>query len=383
MLSAKLPDSREVLGVTQDISWVDFDLLESFMADVFVKVGIAPQEAKICADVLISSDRRGIDSHGIARLNYYVARIKTGQISPVTKFEIVRETATTAVVDGHNGMGQVISKQAMQLAIDKAKQYGMSMVAVRNSNHYGFAGYYPWMAIKEDMIGITGTNARPAIAPTFGVENMLGTNPLTIGFPTDESFPFVLDCATSVSQRGKIEVCARQKKRLPDGWVIDENGQYCRDAEQVLSDLLRGKAAFTPLGGMGEDGAGYKGYGYATVVEVLSAALQQGAFLRQLTGHENGDLVPHRIGHFFLAIDIKAFVEPPAFKKISGDIMRELRQSKKAPGAERIFTAGEKEHIAWIELKTKGAKLDAVLQEEILQLRQEFSLNQYHFPFEA
>jgi L-2-hydroxycarboxylate dehydrogenase (NAD+) len=369
--------------VTRDSYWVDFNLLENFIADVFVKIGVAPQEAMICAEILITADKRGIDSHGIGRLKLYVDRIRSGQISPITKFEIVRETPTTAVADGHNGLGQVISKMAMQLAIDKARHYGMGMVAVRNSNHYGFAGYYALMAIKEDMIGITGTNARPSIAPTFGVDNMLGTNPLTIGFPTDESFPFVLDCATSVSQRGRVEVYSRQKKRLPEGWVINEKGQFCTDADQVLTDLILGKAAFTPLGGAGEEGAGYKGYGYATVVEVLSAALQQGAFLRQLTGHENGKLVPYRLGHFFLIIDIKAFVEPARFKKIAGDIMRELRQSKKAPGAERIFTAGEKEHIAWLELQSKGANLDAVLKEEILQLRQEFNLNQYQFPFES
>lgn len=369
--------------MTSDISWVDFDLLEGFIADVFVKVGIAPEEARICADVLITADKRGIDSHGIGRLSYYVDRLKNGQVSPITQFEIVRETMTTAVVDGHNSMGHVIAKQAMQLAIDKAKRYGMSMVAVRNSNHYGFAGYYPLMAIKEDLIGITGTNARPAIAPTFGVDNMLGTNPLTIGFPTDEDFPFVLDCATSVSQRGRIEVFARQNKKLPEGWVINEEGQFCTDPDQVLTDLLKGKAAFVPLGGMGEEGAGYKGYGYATVVEVLSAALQQGAFLRQLSGRENGNLAPYRFGHFFLVIDINSFTEPPAFKKTTGDIMRDLRQSKKSPGANRIFTAGEKEHLAWLELQTKGAKLDAVLKEEILQLRQEFNLRQYHFPFET
>lgn len=230
-------------------------------------------------------------------------------------------------------MGHVIGKKAMQIAIDKAKKYGMGMVAVRNSNHYGIAGYYALMAIEEGMIGITGTNARPSVAPTFGVENMLGTNPLTFGIPTDEEFPFLLDCATSVSQRGKIEMYDRANKDIPVGWVIDENGNYRTDTKQVLIDLTRGKAALTPLGGIGEEGAGYKGYGYATIVEILSSALQEGAFLKMLSGFdENGNKVPYRLGHFFIAIDISSFTELEKFKRIAGDILRQLRASKKNAG---------------------------------------------------
>src|SRR5665811_2329238 len=164
---------------------------------------------------------------------------------PVTEFEIIREGFTTAVVDGHNGMGQVTSKRAMQMAIDKAKKYGMGMVVVRNSTHYGIAGYYAIMAAKQNMIGITGTNARPSIAPTFGVENMLGTNPMTFGIPSDESFPFLLDCATSITQRGKIELYAREEKELPKGWVIDKNGESKTNSAEVLEDLIKGCLLYT------------------------------------------------------------------------------------------------------------------------------------------
>lgn len=212
--------------IYKDVVWVDFDTLEAFMKDVFVGIGVPEEDAKICANVLITSDKRGIDSHGIGRLKpIYVDRIRAGIQNPITEFEIVRESATTAVIDGHNGMGHVIAFKSMKLAIEKAKRYGMGMVAVRNSTHYGIAGYYPIMAVENGMIGITGTNARPSIAPTFGVENMLGTNPLTFGIPTDEKFPFVLDCATSVAQRGKIEVYARAGKELPEGWVIGLDGR--------------------------------------------------------------------------------------------------------------------------------------------------------------
>ena len=188
---------------------------------------------KVCAEVLIEADKRGIDSHGVGRFRpIYIDRINAGFQKPVTEFEITREGLTTAVVDGHNGMGQVIAKRSMQMAIDKAKKYGMGMVVVRNSTHYGIAGYYAIMAAKENMIGITGTNARPSIAPTFGVENMLGTNPLVYGMPTDEEFPFVIDCATSITQRGKIELYAREKKSLPPGWVIDQQGNTRTDADR-------------------------------------------------------------------------------------------------------------------------------------------------------
>jgi LDH2 family malate/lactate/ureidoglycolate dehydrogenase len=307
----------------------------------------------------------------------YLERIKDGILNPVTRFEIVREGATTAVVDGHNGMGHVIAYKAMRLAIDKAKKYGMAMVAVRNSTHYGIAGYYPLMAVHENMIGITGTNARPSIAPTFGVENMLGTNPLTFGMPTDEDFPFLLDCATSIIQRGKIELYAREGKELTKGLVIDENGESKTNSKEVLDDLIAGRAALTPLGGIGEETGGYKGYGYATVVEILSAALQQGAFMKMLMGKKDGKKAPYPLGHFFIVIDINSFTDPGDFKKTTGDILRELRASRKIPGKNRIYTAGEKEYYTWQERKDKGVPFNEQLLEEFRGLCETYDLKDY------
>lgn len=364
------------------IAWVKFDVMERFMTDVFKAAGVPDDDAKICAEILITADKLGIDSHGTNRLKpIYIDRIKAGILSPVTNMEIVKEGPTTAVIDGHNGMGHVISKKAMQMAIDKARDFGMGMVAVRNSSHYGIAGYYTLMAVEAGMIGMTGTNARPSIAPTFGVENMLGTNPITFGIPTDEEFPFLLDCATSVSQRGKIEVYDRAGKIIPHGWVIDADGNDRTDTHQILSDLSTGAAALTPLGGIGEEGGGYKGYGYATVVEILSAALQGGSFLKMLTGIQNGKRVPYRLGHFFVAINISSFIEIDAFKKTAGDILRQLRASKKMPGQAKIYTAGEKEHLTWLERKDRGVPLNDELQREIAGLRDEFGLTGYDFPF--
>jgi LDH2 family malate/lactate/ureidoglycolate dehydrogenase len=367
----------------KDCIWVDFDKLTEFMIEVFKKVGVPEEDAKICADVLITSDKRGIDSHGIGRFKpIYIDRINEGIINPKTTFEIVRESPTTAVIDGHNGMGQVIGYRSMKIAIDKAKKYGMGMVAVRNSNHYGIAGYYALMASDNGMIGITGTNARPSISPTFGVENMLGTNPLTIGFPTDEEFPFCIDCATSITQRGKIEVYARLGKEMPKGWVIDENGESKTDPNIVLEDLIKGRAALTPLGGIGEETGGYKGYGYAVVVEVLSSALAGGAYLKSLLGYdENGKKVPYKLGHFFIAINIENFIDLESFKKTSGDIMRKLRNSKKMPGQQRIWTAGEKEYDAYLYRKDRGVPIDPVLQKQIKDLIAKYDLKQFDFPF--
>ena len=239
------------------------------------------------------------------------------------------------------------------------------------------------MAVKENMIGITGTNARPSIAPTFGVENMLGTNPLTFGFPTDEPFPFMLDCATSIIQNGKIEYYARIGHDVPAGMVIGRDGSELTDSQQILKDIRSEKAALAPLGGLGELFAGYKGYGYATVVEILSAALASGIFLKALEGKdEQGNIRPYHLGHFFIAIDTEAFMGAEAFKKTCGDILRDLRASQKAPGQPRIYTAGEKEYDVWMERKDKGVPMTEDVQKEFLQIRDEFGLTQFHFPFE-
>ncbi len=358
---------------------VSFDALGNFMRKVFLALGVPPNDARICADVLLEADKRGIDSHGIARLKtIYYDRIKSGIQKPVTKLEIVKETPATAVFDAHNGMGMVASKKAMETAIKKAAKCGVAMTVVKNSTHYGIAGYYVLQAVARDMIGITGTNARPSVAPTFGVENMLGTNPLTFGIPTDEEFPFVLDCATSIIQRGKIEVYARKNKKIPKGWVIGADGKFRINARQILMDLKRSKAALLPLGGFAKT-SGYKGYGYATVVEILSAALAGGKFLKSLSGEKGGKKIPIPLGHFFIAINISSFIPPEEFKKISGGIVRALRKSRKAPGQARIYTAGEKEHLAFLERSEKGVPLAEKTREEIKRMAAELGIEGLDF----
>lgn len=367
----------------KDCEWVDFDILENFMTEVLIREGVPGKDAEIVSEVLITADKRGIDSHGIGRFKpIYIDRIDAGILNPETKVDIIKETPTTAVLDGNNGMGHVLSVQAMNMAIDKAESCGLSMVVARNTTHYGIAGYYSLMATECDMIGITGTNARPSIAPTFGVENMLGTNPFTIGLPTDEEFPFVIDCATSIAQRGKIEALERAGKECPAGWVIGRDGKTKTDSAEILKDLVAGNAALTPLGGIGEESGGYKGYGYATVVEIFSAALQDGKFMKDLGGvDEYGKKIPIPLGNFFIAINPDFFLGRDIFKTIAGKICRELRSSQKMPGAERIYTAGEKEFVAWEYRSEHGCPVPEGLQKQLCELRDRFKLD-YQFTWD-
>jgi len=363
---------------------VDWKTITNFVIDSFVGYGVPEEDAKICADVLLESDKRGIESHGVNRFKpVYLDRIRDGIQNPVTNFEIIKETPTTAVVDGHDGMGQVIGYKAMKMAIEKAKEYGMGMVVVRNSCHYGIAGYYPSMACKEGCIGMTGTNARPSVAPTFGVEGMFGTNPLTIGIPTDEDFDFLIDCASSITQNGKVEYYERIGEDVHPGTIIGQDGEPVEgDAGEALKMIRGGTAALTTLGGIGEALGGYKGYGYAMVVELLSAVLQDGFYGKALDGKDaDGNKSPYHLGHFFIAIDTNHFLGEELCRKKAGDIIRSVRASKKAPGAERIYTAGEKEHLVRLARKD-GVPINESVQKEIIEVRDGLGLIQYKFPWE-
>ncbi|MHA1436336.1 MAG: Ldh family oxidoreductase [Promethearchaeota archaeon] len=364
-----------------NVVYLNAEILEAFMRDVFIGVGVPKEDAKIIANVLITSDKRGIDSHGIQRCKMYYDRIKAGIYEVKTKIDVIKDGPTTALWDGNCGMGHVIAYKAMKTAIEKAKKYGLGAVAVRNSTHFGIAGYYSLMAIKEGMIGIAVTNARPSIPPTFGSEPMLGTNPLTVGAPTDEEFPFLIDCATSIIQRGKVEVYSRINKPLPENTVIDDKGEILTDPNLVLEKMLERKAALLPLGGKGEETAGYKGYGYATLVELLSAALQEGIYLRDTLGIVENGQKRLKVGHFFLAINTENFIGLNSFKKTAGNIMRTLRSSRRIPSEERIYTAGEKEYYAEIERKKKGIPLNKSLQSDIKTMQKELALEKYDFPF--
>ena len=363
--------------------YVSWELMNDFLTDAFKGYGVPEEDAKICADVLLESDRRGIESHGCNRFKpIYIDRIENGTLLPVTKMDIVKDTPTTVVMDANNGMGMVASYHMMKMLIEKAAKYGMAGGAIYNSTHYGIAGYWTTMAEKAGMIGISGTNARPSVAPTWGVEPMMGTNPLTFTMPTDEEFPFNFDCATSIVQNGKIEYYERSGIPTPEGLVVTKDGGTMTDSGQILKDMRAGKCALLSIGGLGEATGGFKGYGFTTIVEILSAALAGGPFMKELSGkNPDGSNRMYRLGHFFFVINPEFFMGLDTFKKTAGDICRGLRASEKAPGAERIYTAGEKEWDAWQDRKDKGVPVGESVQKEIITVRDKLNLP-YHFPFE-
>jgi L-2-hydroxycarboxylate dehydrogenase (NAD+) len=359
----------------EGLAYVPHGVIHDFMIEVFQALGTPPEEARICAEVLITADLQGIESHGVGRLKYYYDRIKAGVQSTTTQIEVIKETETTAVVDGHHGMGHITAYRSMRLAMAKARQFGLGAVAVRNGTHFGIAGYYPLMAAREGMMGLTVTNARPAIAPTFGTEPMLGTNPIAFAAPSDLDFPFCFDGATSISQRGKVEVAARAEKPIPEGWVIDPDGRPLTDPDRILSDLGKATAAFLPLGGAGELFAGFKGYDLATMVEILCASLCGGVFMKDLLGFApDGSRRPYMLGHLFLAIDIEHFIPLELSKSITGGILRALQASRKAPGQERIYVAGEKEYEMTQIVREHGVPINRNLRQDLQTMRDELGI---------
>jgi L-2-hydroxycarboxylate dehydrogenase (NAD+) len=367
---------------TEDIVYVPADVLQQFVEQVFAALGTPPEDARICAEVLVASDRRGIESHGVGRLRAYYDRIRAGVQLVETQMEIVQETATTALVDGHHGMGAVIAYRSMRLAIDKARQHGLGAVAVRNSTHFGIAGYYALMAAREGMMGLALTNARPVVPPTFGAEPMLGTNPIAFAAPSDNEFPFCFDAATSTVSRGKIEVLARAEKPTPEGWVVDAAGAPLTASKEILRGLEIGTAMLLPLGGAGEATGGYKGFDLATVVEILCASLCGGAFMKDLLGFApDGSRRPYMLGHFFLAIHIEHFVPLEVSKRITGQIMRDLQNARKAPGQERIYVAGEKEHERQELVRERGIPVNRNLRRDLQTVRDELGIAGYEAYF--
>ncbi len=351
---------------------INVEELQNFMELSFTKLGGSEEEAKTCARSLIASDLRGIESHGVGRLRMYVDRIRTGLIETNPPFEIVRESPTTVVVDGHHGIGMLIAPRAMSMAIEKAREFGMGAVAVRNSTHFGIDGYYPLMAVDAGMIGMSFTNARPSVTPTFSGQPKLGTNPIAFGAPTDEPFPFLYDAATSITQRGKIEVLARKNNQPSHpAWVIGSQGQTLTDPQKILDMLVTEDAALLPLGGSMEETGSHKGYGLSTIVEILSSALQSGAFLSALSGlTPEGKETRFRVGHFFMAMNVENFLPLDEFKHNIGELLRELRAARKLPGQERIYTAGEKEYYNEKEVRKNGVAINDNLKKDLLHIKE-------------
>ncbi|MEW5827132.1 MAG: Ldh family oxidoreductase [Candidatus Bipolaricaulota bacterium] len=355
--------------------------MRAFTETAFCRLGTPVEDARLFADVLLRSDLRGIESHGIGRLHVYVERYRKGMLSPVTTLDVVREGPTTAVLDGHHGVGPVIAVRAMRMAMEKARAFGLGAVAVRNSSHFGIAGYYPLMAVADGQVGLAVTNARPSVFPTFGSEPMLGTNPIAFGAPTDEPCPFLFDAATSAVPRGKLEVASRAGQSMPEGWAATSDGRPSTDTDAVLAGIDAGAYGLLPLGGWGEILGGHKGYGLATMVEILSASLQAGPFLKDLaSAGADGSARKQAIGHFFFALDVAAFEDLDAFRKRTGDILRALRSSKPL-GGERIYTAGEKEWENEQRVLSRGIPVNRKLQQALAGVRDLLAIEEPRLPF--
>jgi LDH2 family malate/lactate/ureidoglycolate dehydrogenase len=315
--------------------------LEAFCADVYVHLGLARVDAEITAEVLVAADARGIPSHGVARLQRYVNGLAAGIVDPGARAEAVFETPTSIVLHAHGAMGAPVSVSAMKSVIGKARAVGAAFGCVRNANHFGIAGYYAMMAMRQEMIGIAMTNTAALGVPTFGRQVMFGTNPIAFAAPADRERGFVLDMATTVVTRGKVEVYERLGKPLPSGWAVDKTGAPASDASALLDDMLhRVGGGIMPLGGTGELFGGHKGYGLAVMVDILCAVLCGAPF-----GPSVADSVQSsgRVSHFFGAIRIDTFRDPAAFRQDMDRMLQDLRRSPPAEGAERVYFAGLKE----------------------------------------
>jgi LDH2 family malate/lactate/ureidoglycolate dehydrogenase len=330
--------------------------LRAFTTRVFAKLGVPEADAVLAADVLAVADLRGIDSHGVARLHTYFDLLSAGRINPRPALRVARESASTATVDGDNGLGLVIGPRANEIAMDKAAQAGSGWVAVCNTNHSGIAGYYPLRALVRDLIGWAMTNSSAGVAPLWGAERMLGTNPIAIAFPGNEEPAIVIDMATSAVAYGKIEMAQRAGKPIPTGWAIDREGHPTTDPRAMIDG-----GALLPLGSERELG-GHKGYGLGLMVDVLCAALSGanwGPFappfaINQAIPKES---VGKGIGHFFGALRIDAFRDPEEFKLQIDHIVRTLRATRPAPGTSGPLIPADPERLAEEERSREGVPL--------------------------
>ena len=333
---------------------IDYNKVRKFCIEAFKGYGFSEEESEQITDVLLEADLSGIESHGIQRMIRYHKEITGGMVKIDAKPEIVFETPLSAVIEGNDAMGQTLGVKAMKIAIEKAKKSGFGMVTVRNSNHYGVAGYYSRMAAAEGLIGMSMTNTEAIMVPTFGKQAMLGTNPIAFAMPADP-VTFSFDAATTVVPRGKLEVYVKRGNGLPIGWALDENGHDSNEPDRVLSNIInKTGGGILPLGGSGEMTSGYKGYGFAMLCEIATAILSGGTtsnYIYKTPGRSN-------IAQCFIAIDYGMFGDKKAIEASLSKYLDEIRNSAKADGQDRIYIQGEKEAEARVRVLKEGVYLN-------------------------
>ncbi len=350
-----------------------YDHLYRFTYDMLTKIGCPESDAKIATEVLLSADLRGVDSHGVARLSGYVRLWEKGRINATPNVRVTYETPSTAVVDGDSGLGLVVAPFAMKVAIEKAKNVGTGWVSVKNSNHYGIAGYHAMMALEHDMIGISLTNASPLVSPTFSKERLLGTNPISVAIPAKEEPAFVADMATTTAANGKLEILQRKGLDTPTGWVQDRDGNPTTSANGVKDG-----GALLPLGGDREHGS-HKGYALGAIVDIFSAVLSGAnygpwvppfvAFLDPLP-----NLVGEGIGHFFGAMRVDAFRPADEFKSHMDNWIRRFRSAEPTPGNEKVLIPGDPERELEAIRRIDGIPLLDPVVKDLTQLGERFGV---------
>lgn len=352
----------------------NFEGLFSFTKNIFIKMGCSEKDAQTATEVLLSADLRGVDSHGVARLSGYVRLWEAGRINPTPSISIVHETPSTAVVDGDGGLGLVVAPFAMQVAIEKAKNAGTGWVSVKNSNHYGIAGYHAMQALKQDMIGLSMTNASPLVSPTFSRERLLGTNPISVAIPANEEPPFVADMATTTAANGKLEILQRKQQEAPLGWIQDKEGKPTTNAFGVKEG-----GALLPLGGDREHGS-HKGYALGSIVDIFSAVLSganYGPWVPPFVAFLQPDPNPvgEGIGHFFGAMRVDAFRPADEFKTHMDNWIKRFRSAKTTPGHEKVLIPGDPERELEKERMKNGIPLLEPVQKDLAELGEKLGID--------
>jgi len=347
--------------------------LKDFCRNVFQKIGCPPKDAHIASEVLLSADLRGVDSHGVARLSGYVRLWEAGRINAKPNIKVVHETPSTAVVDGDGGLGLVVAPRAMEITIEKAKNAGTGWVSVRNSNHFGIAGYYAMEALQHDMVGMAMTNASPLVAPTFSTDRMLGTNPIAVAVPTDKQPPFVADFATTTAANGKLEILQRKQMEAPMGWVQDKTGHPSQNPHE-----LKDGGALLPLGSDRDHGS-HKGYCLGAIVDIFSAVFSganYGPWVPPFVSFlaPPADPVGKGIGHFFGAMRIDAFRPKEEFKQNMDRWITRFREATPIEGREKVLVPGDPERELTALRKENGIPLLPAVVEDLQGLADKFDL---------
>jgi L-2-hydroxycarboxylate dehydrogenase (NAD+) len=356
-----------------DIIRVERKKLEKFCKNIFTKLSLTDEDAHTAALVLVAADALGIPSHGTGRLWRYVNGLKTGLMLPCAEIEIISNTSSSIVINAHGAMGAPVSVKTMQSVIEKAHKNGSAFGCVRDSNHFGIAGYYARMAANEDLIGIAMTNTAALGVPTFGSRAMFGTNPMAFAIPANKEPMFVLDMATTVVTRGKIEVYEKLGKKLPEGWAVDKNGLSAKNAHDILEQMnSRAGGGILPLGGLGTLFGGYKGYGLAVLVDILCSVLCGASFGLGLQDTEDSSA---RVSHFFGAIKISSFRDVSGFKKDMDLMLKDLRNCPPAKDCERVYYAGLPEYETEKENNEKGIPLITPTYKSLCSIGKEYNLS--------